>query len=191
MHNVKMTESLLCKPQFAWETGYMLIVCQECPEHPRSMLLCTMVPDISVLQACPCPQKATNLIAQIKHVSVLYPHRCSLSYPGMHNCPCAVSQQAAWEGWAVAVSLPAPHRRERRDARGALHCTAWAAYLFPGWESHPGLLNPSAVPPLQHCNTWKGLNLVLNVMQLCKSQGCNAVQKQTENMVWLQPSESG
>lgn len=115
-------------------------------------------------------------------VCSMYPHCCSLSSPGMRNCPCDVSQPVPWGGWAVAVSLPVPHRHERRDPRGVLHCSTWAVYLFPGWESCPGLQNPSAVPPPQHHNTWKGLNLVLNVMRLCKSQGCNAVQKQTENM---------
>lgn len=63
------------------------------------------------------------------------------------------------------------------------------AYPFPCWESHPGLPNSSTVPPPQQRNTWKGLNLGLNVMQLCKSQGCNTVQKQTENMARFQPSE--
>ena len=46
----------------------------ECPEYPRSMLLCTMAPDIRVLQACPCPQQVMNLTDQVKHVSVLCTH---------------------------------------------------------------------------------------------------------------------
>lgn len=61
--------------------------------------------------------------ARVCAVRAVYPHCCSLSRPGMRNCPCAASQQAVWEGRAVAVSLPAPRSRERRDPRGALHCS--------------------------------------------------------------------
>lgn len=144
-----------------------------------------------MLQARCCSQKVTNLIDQSTCLCCTWrvptPLQPELSRDA--ELSCALSQQAAREGWAVAVSLEEPHRRERRDSRGAPHCTAWAVYLFSGWESHPGLPNPSAVPLPQHRNMWKGLNLVLNVTWLCKSQGCNAVQKQAENTVWFQPSE--
>lgn len=189
MHNVKMTENLLRKAQFAWETGYMLIVCQECPEHPRSMLLYTMAPCISVLQACPCPQKVMNLTDQLKHVSVLY-------------ALCTHTAAASAAPGCVTVPAPRPSRQCGKDGLWLCPCQppaaasagtpaglCIAAYLRPGWESHPDPPNPSAVPPQQHCNTWKGLKLVLNATRLCKSEGCNAVQKQTENTAWVQPSQ--
>lgn len=147
--------------------------------------VCVKIPDTSVLPACLCPQEVRSLTDQKKHVSALYPHCCSLSYPGMRNCPGGVGRRDP-----SCVPASAPQMRAW-GLRGALCCTAWAACLFPGRESHPGLQKPSTVPPLQHRNTWKGLNLVLNVMRLCKSQGCNTVQKQTENMACFQPSESG
>lgn len=62
---------------------------------------------------------------------------------------------------------------------------------LPGLGIPPGLPNSGVVPSPQHHNTWKGFNLLLSVVWLCKSQGCNAVQKQTGNMAWFQPSKQG
>lgn len=69
----------------------------------------------------------------------------------------------------------------------ALHCLGRAS--IPRLGIPPGLPNSGAVPPPQHSDTWKGLNLLLSVTWLCKSQDSNAVQKQSENMAWFQPSK--
>lgn len=38
---------------------------------------------------------------------------------------------------------------------------------------------PTAEPPPPARNTWKGLDVALNVRQLCKPHGCKAAQRQT------------
>lgn len=135
----------------------MLFVCQECPEHPRLMLHCTVAPDTRVLQACPCGSSENESphvpVPRSLQISQTVESKClccaqrvpaSLE-PGMQCCPCPASQHMVQEGWALWSS--------------ALHCLGTVS--SPELGIPAGLPNSGAVPPPQHRNTWKGLNLLL------------------------------
>lgn len=123
MHRVKVIERLLGKPRFAWGTGHMLIV----PAVPRASQTDASlyhgtsyqcVTGTSLSPACyesHRPDKAwTQRVPPLLQPELFWDALTVL----------VLSQQAAWEGCAVAVSLPVPHRHERGAPRGALHCTS-------------------------------------------------------------------